>query len=132
MNGGIVCATLEPSSRIVSAAPRSATGKGSPRSRPNARVPAAAADDEREEIIITHSKLGPLSDWAQMQAHNAEYRRLKAKFDPSPNNSPVDAAAADRALGAPAGQQERSYQQDLRNQPTAPAVKAVEDAVVPP
>ena len=40
-------------------------------------IPAALAadppaDDEREEIIITHSKLGPLSDWARMQAHNAE------------------------------------------------------------
>ncbi len=95
-------------------------------------VRAIAADEpEREEIIITHSKLGPLSDWAQMQAHEAEYRRLKAKFDPSPNNSPVDAAAADRQLTAPPGQGERGYQQDLRNQPTAPAVKAVEDAVVP-
>ena len=100
-------------------------------------IPAALAadppaDEEREEIVITHSKLGPLSDWAQMQAHNAEYQRLKAKFDPSPNNPPVDAAAADRALGAPPGQQERGYQQELRDQPTAPAVKAVEDAVVPP
>ena len=102
-------------------------------------LPAAtvvAADAQRpeidDEITITHSKLGPLSDWAQMQAHNAEFQRLKAKFDPSPHNSPVDAAAADRALTAPPGQGERSYQQELRDQPTAPAVKAVEDAVVPP
>jgi hypothetical protein len=93
---------------------------------------AADGDEDREEIIITHSKLGPLSDWARMQAHEAEYQRLKAKFDPSPNNSPVDAAAADRQLTAPPGQGERGYQQDLRNQPTAPAVKAVEDAVAPP
>lgn len=91
----------------------------------------AEGDDDREEITITHSKLGPLSDWAQMQSHEAEYRRLKAKFDPSPNNPPVDAAASDRQLTAPPGQGERGYQQDLRNQPTAPAVKAVEDAVTP-
>ena len=97
-----------------------------------ADAPAAAPADDREEIIVTHSKLGPLSDWAQMQAHNSEYRRLKAKFDPSPNRSGVDAASADRALGAPPGQGERSYQQELRDQPTAPAVKAVEDAVAPP
>jgi len=94
--------------------------------------PAPSAGDDRDEIVITHSKMGPLSDWAQMQAHNAEYQRLKAKFDPSANHSPVDAAAADRALGAPPGQGERSYMEDLRNQPTAPAVQAVKDAIVPP
>lgn len=95
-----------------------------------ADVPQSA--DDREEIIVTHSKLGPLSDWAQMQAHNAEYQRLKAKFDPSANHSAVDSARADRALGAPPGQGERSYQEELRNQPTAPAVQAVEDAIIPP
>ena len=98
---------------------------------PFLRAMATEDDPDREEIIITHSKLGPLSDWARMQAHEAEYQRLKAKFDPSPNNPPVDAAAADRQLTAPPGQGERGYQQDLRNQPTAPAVKAVEDAVAP-
>jgi hypothetical protein len=99
---------------------------------PVAHAVAADGDEDREEIIITHSKLGPLSDWARMQAHEAEYQRLKAKFDPSPNHPPIDAAAADRALTAPPGQGERSYQQELRDQPTAPAVKAVEDAVAPP
>ena len=45
MNGGIVSAALLPTSRMASAPAMSESGKGSPRSMPNARVPAAAADD---------------------------------------------------------------------------------------
>jgi hypothetical protein len=45
MNGGIVSATFAPASRIASARPRSVTGPGRPRSIPNARPEAAAADD---------------------------------------------------------------------------------------
>ncbi len=45
MNGGMVSAALLPASRMTSAPAMSATGNGSPRSRPNARSPAAAAED---------------------------------------------------------------------------------------
>lgn len=45
MNGGIVSATLPPASRTAPDAARSVTGPGSPRSIPNARADAAAADD---------------------------------------------------------------------------------------
>ena len=45
MNGGIVSATFVPRRRIVDAPSRSSSGNGSPRSTPNARLPAAAADD---------------------------------------------------------------------------------------
>lgn len=96
---------------------------------------AASADKAEvtdEEIVITHHRLGPLSDWAQMQAHNAEYQRLKQKFDPSPNHSPVDAAAADRAFGQPPGRGGSAFAEELKNTETPPAVKAVEDAVSPP
>ena len=43
-NGGIVSATLLPSSNTAPARPMSSTGNGSPRSIPNARLPAAAAE----------------------------------------------------------------------------------------
>jgi hypothetical protein len=45
MAGGMVAAGLEPTSRIASAPAMSASGKGSPRSMPNARLDAVAADD---------------------------------------------------------------------------------------
>ena len=45
MSGGIVSAGFAPASTTTSASPRSVTGNGIPRSRPNARLPAAAADD---------------------------------------------------------------------------------------
>ena len=51
MNGGIVSATLVPSSRIVEAPSRSSSGNGSPRSMPNARLPAAAADDMQKRPL---------------------------------------------------------------------------------
>jgi hypothetical protein len=51
MKGGMVAATLEPSSRIVDAPSRSDTGNGSPRSTPNARFPAAAADDMQKRPL---------------------------------------------------------------------------------
>ncbi len=43
--GGIVSAGLEPTSRIACACAMSASGNGSPRSMPNARLDAVAADD---------------------------------------------------------------------------------------
>jgi hypothetical protein len=58
---------------------------------------------DRDEIIVTHSRLGPLSDWAQMQAHTADYERLKAKFDPTTGSSHVDNWANDRASTAQNG-----------------------------
>ena len=55
---------------------------------------------DREEIVITHSKLGPLSEWEQMQQHSADYRRLKAKFDPTTGSSHTDSWASDRNLAS--------------------------------
>ncbi len=43
--GGIVSAMLEPTRRIASVSATSDSGNGSPRSTPNARFPAAAAED---------------------------------------------------------------------------------------
>ena len=43
--GGMVAARLAPTSRIASAPAMSASGNGSPRSTPKARLEAAAADD---------------------------------------------------------------------------------------
>src|ERR1700751_3644297 len=63
-----------------------------------AAAPAGALPPDREEIVITHQKMGPLSDWASMQEHSAEYRRLKAKFDPSQGSSHTDNWASDRSL----------------------------------
>ena len=45
MSGGIVSAGLLPATRMASVSAMSAIGKGSPRSMPKARLPAAAADD---------------------------------------------------------------------------------------
>ncbi len=95
---------------------------------------AGAADapksDDREEIIVTHSRLGPLSDWAQMQAHNAEYRRLKEKFDPTTSTGRVDADTSDRALAAPSSVN-GSFANESMSAPTPSAIQAVEDAVAP-
>lgn len=44
MAGGMVAAGLDPTSKIVFASARSASGKGSPRSMPNARLLAVAAE----------------------------------------------------------------------------------------
>jgi hypothetical protein len=45
MTGGIVSAGLAPTSRMVCALGMSSSGNGNPRSMPNAREAAAAADD---------------------------------------------------------------------------------------
>ena len=45
MAGGMVSAGLLPTSSIASASAMSASGNGSPRSMPNARFAAAAAED---------------------------------------------------------------------------------------
>jgi hypothetical protein len=86
---------------------------------------------DREEITITHSRLGPLSDWAQMQQHTAEYNRLKAKFDPVQGSSHVDSWANDRALSS-TNQTGDAFIKESAEQPTPPAVKAAEDAIAPP
>jgi hypothetical protein len=86
---------------------------------------------DREEIIITHQRLGPLSDWAAMQQHEADYQRLKAKFDPTTGSSHVDNWTSDRALASHNGAND-SFIQESADAPTPPAVKAVEDAVAPP
>jgi hypothetical protein len=85
---------------------------------------------DREEIVVTHSPLGPLSEWAQMQQHTAEYQRLKAKFDPTQGSSHVDNWANDRALAT--HNNGDSFMDESAQQPTPPAVQAVKDAVVPP
>jgi hypothetical protein len=86
---------------------------------------------DREEIIVTHSRLGPLSDWAQMQAHEAEYQRLKAKFQPTEGSNHVDNWASDRAAAQPTAPGQ-AFVQENADQPTAPAVQAIKDAIVPP
>jgi hypothetical protein len=86
---------------------------------------------DREEIIVTHSRLGPLSDWASMQQHTAEYNRLKAKFDPTTGSSHVDNWADDRALASHSNASD-GFMQESAAAPTPPAVQAVKDAVLPP
>ncbi len=93
----------------------------------------AASDlpPDREEIVITHQRLGPLSDWAAMQQHSADYRRLKAKFDPTTGSSHTDNWASDRNLATHNGSGD-SFIQESADTPTPPAVQAIKDAVVPP
>ena len=94
-------------------------------------APAGELPADREEIVITHQKMGPLSDWASMQEHSAEYRRLKAKFDPSQGSSHTDNWASDRSLASHNGSGD-SFMQESAQAPTPPAVQAVKDAVLPP
>jgi hypothetical protein len=96
-------------------------------------APADSSNDlspDRDEIIVTHSRLGPLSDWAQMQAHTADYERLKAKFDPTTGSSHVDNWANDRAMASQNGSG-NSFITESADQPTPSAVKAVEDQIAP-
>lgn len=86
---------------------------------------------DREEIIVTHQRLGPLSDWAAMQQHTADYNRLKAKYDPTTGSSHTDNWASDRNLASHNGNGD-SFIQESASQPTPPAVQAVKDAVIPP
>jgi hypothetical protein len=83
-----------------------------------------------EEIIITHQRLGPLSDWAAMQQHSADYQRLKAKYDPTTGSSHVDSWASDRALAGPTPTG-GGFEAESANAPTSPGVQAIEDAVTP-
>jgi hypothetical protein len=96
-----------------------------------AAAPAAELPADREEIVITHQRQGPLSDWASMQEHSAEYRRLKAKFDPSTGAARVDEDASDRQLAGHSNASD-SFEQDSAREPTPPVVQAIKDAVVPP
>jgi hypothetical protein len=99
-----------------------------------AQAGSSSANDlpaDREEIIITHQRLGPLSEWAAMQQHSDDYRRLKAKYDPTQGSSHTDNWASDRNLAAH-NQANDSFIQESADQPTPPAVKAAEDAIVPP
>ena len=86
---------------------------------------------DREEIIITHQRLGPLSDWAAMQQHSADYQRLKAKYDPTTGSSHTDNWASDRNLASHSNSSD-SFIQESADAPTAPVVQAIKDAVVPP
>ena len=86
---------------------------------------------EREEIIITHHPLGPLSEWASMQQHSADYKRLKEKYDPTQGSSHTDNWASDRNLASHNNNSD-SFMQESADQPTPPAIQAVKDAVVPP
>jgi hypothetical protein len=93
-----------------------------------------AANDlpaDREEIIITHQRLGPLSEWAAMQQHSSDYQRLKQKYDPTQGSSHTDNWASDRNLAAHNGSGD-TFIQESSDQPTPPAIKAVEDAVTNP
>ena len=94
-------------------------------------APAAPLPDDREEIVITHQRLGPLSDWAAMQQHSADYRRLKAKYDPTTGSSHTDNWASDRNLASHNGSGD-SFIQESADTPTPTAVQAIKDAVVPP
>jgi hypothetical protein len=94
-------------------------------------APASALPEDREEIIITHQRLGPLSDWAAMQQHSADYRRLKAKYDPTTGSSHTDDWANDRA-GAAATSSQGGFEAESAAAPTPPAVQAIKDAVIPP
>lgn len=86
---------------------------------------------DREEIIITHQRLGPLSDWAAMQQHSADYRRLKAKYDPTTGSSHTDNWASDRNLASHSNASD-GFEQESATAPTPPAVQAIKDAVIPP
>jgi len=103
-----------------------ATGSAFAQAAAPAELPA-----DREEIVITHQRMGPLSDWASMQEHSAEYRRLKAKFDPSTGAARVDNDNADRQLAGHSNSSD-SFEQESAREPTPPAVQAIKDAVVPP
>ena len=103
-----------------------ATGNAFAQAAAPAELPA-----DREEIVITHQRMGPLSDWASMQEHSAEYRRLKAKFDPSTGAARVDNDNADRQLAGHSNSSD-SFEQESAREPTPPAVQAIKDAVVPP
>jgi hypothetical protein len=96
---------------------------------------ARAADDlpvDREEIIVTHQRLGPLSDWAQMQQHSADYKRLKEKFDPSSSGAPhYDPYTSASGFAAPV-QPSHDFEHESAEQPTPAAVQAVEDGISPP
>jgi hypothetical protein len=98
-----------------------------------AQAPATGGElpADREEIVITHQRMGPLSDWAAMQEHSAEYRRLKAKFDPSTGSARTDNWAADRQVAGHSNASD-SFIQESAQAPTAPVVQAVKDAVLPP
>jgi hypothetical protein len=96
-----------------------------------AQAPSTASDGDREEIIVTHQRLGPLSEWASMQQHTADYNRLKAKYNPTTGSSHTDSWASDRALASHQGGND-SFIQESADQPTAPVVQAIKDAVVPP
>ncbi len=99
---------------------------------PGARAADTSKDlpADREEIIVTHSRLGPLSDWAQMQAHTADYERLKARFDPTTGSSHVDNWANDRSMASHNGSG-NEFITESADQPTPPAIQAVEDSVKP-
>jgi hypothetical protein len=79
------------------------------------------AQDKREEIVIPGKKDKPLSEWEQMRAHDAQYRELKARFDPDLRQTDVDRDAADRDFAAPGGvhalQQERERPVAVDQQP---------------
>jgi hypothetical protein len=86
---------------------------------------------EREEIIVTHKRMGPLSEWASMQQHSADYKRLKEKYDPTQGSSHTDNWASDRNLASHSNNSD-SFMQESAEAPTPPAVQAVKDAIVPP
>ncbi len=100
----------------------------------SALAQAAASSDgssDREEIIITHQRLGPLSERASMQQHSDVYRRLKAKYYPPTGASRTDNWASDRNLASHSNNSD-SFMQESADSPTPPAVQAIKDAVVPP
>jgi hypothetical protein len=90
-----------------------------------------SASSDREEIIITHHPLGPLSEWASMQQHSADYKRLKEKYDPTQGSSHTDNWASDRNLASHSNNSD-SFMQESAEAPTPPAVQAIKDAIVPP
>jgi hypothetical protein len=92
---------------------------------------AQSGSTDREEIIVTHKRMGPLSEWASMQQHSSDYKRLKEKYDPTQGSSHTDNWASDRNLAAHSNNSD-SFMQESADAPTPPAVQAVKDAIVPP
>lgn len=106
-------------------------GAGTALAQSRASKDTAELPPDREEIIITHQRLGPLSDWAAMQQHSADYRRLKAKYDPTTGSSHVDSWANDRTVASHSNAND-SFIQESQEGPAPAAVQAIKDAVVPP
>ena len=92
---------------------------------PSAGAAGDAQKAQLDEVIVTHSRMGPLSEWARMQAHEADYQRLKAQFDPTQPVSRVDQDTADRNASKPAGQQAPQEMQEMESSGKSPIIQEI-------